>query len=276
MRLLFCARSHRAYLAGRTEAEKRVLQDKIDALLNSKHALLRAVAHSVRALGYVRRFLFNPRIRSENLTRVLHRDAHLQGATYSEPDRYPELFAACATYLKQIPGPTILSFGCATGEEAFSLAQLLPNATIIAVDINRWCLTQARKANHYSRIHFLHTSSPEFATLANLDAIFAMAVFQRSQNRTHTAPLAHRGFPFAAFDQQIARLDAKLKPGGLFFIDHADFRFEDTAAAAHYTPLECEGSRFVHDRPLFGPHNRLIATQYTMQRVFQKHSTSVG
>ncbi len=228
----------------------------------------------MRALGYVRRFLFNPRIRSENLTRAFHRDAHLQGATYSEPDRYPELFAACASYLEHTPTPTLLCFGCSTGEEAFSLAKHLPHATIIAVDINRWCLAQARKANRNPRIHFLHSRSPEFAALANLDAIFAMAVFQRSQNRTHTAPAAHRGFPFTAFEQQIARLDAKLKPGGLFFIDHADFRFEDTAAAAHYTPLEFEGSRFLHDRPLFGPDNRLIATQYTMQRLFQKHSIS--
>jgi hypothetical protein len=249
-----------------------VLKAKIDTWFTSPNPILRAFARSVRALGYVRRFLFDPRHRAENLTRAFHRDAHYQGATYSEPNRYSELFAACARHLANIPNPTILSFGCATGEEAFSLAEALPNATIIGVDINRWCLRQCRKANRNPRIHFLHTDSPEFAALTNLDAIFAMAVFQRSQNRNRTAATPHGSFTFGVFDQQIARLDAKLKPGSLFFIDHADFRFEDTAAAQNYTPLDFEGSRFTHDRPLFGRENQLIATQYTMQRAFQKRA----
>jgi hypothetical protein len=247
------------------------LQAKLQAWSTSPSPFLRTLARSLRALGYVRRFLLNPRIRSENLTRILHRDA-IQGATYSEPNRYPELFAACSLHLRDMPTPTILSFGCATGEEAFSLAEAIPTATILGVDINRWCLAQARKTNRNPRIRFLHTTSPEFAALANLDAIFAMAVFQRSQNRNRTAPTAHGSFTFAIFEQQIARLDTKLKPGGLFFLDHADFRFEDTAVAAHYTPLTFEGSQLIHVRPLFGRDNRLIATRYTIQRAFQKRA----
>jgi SAM-dependent methyltransferase len=247
-----------------------VLKATIDAWSNSSNPLLRTLARTLRALGHVRRFIRNPRIRSENITRALHRDAHLQGATFSEPNRYPELFAACKLHLTGIASPTVLSFGCATGEEAFTLAEYIPNATLIGVDINRWCLARARKANHNSRIRFLHALSPEFAALANLDAIFAMAVFQRSENRTHTAPAAHPSFPFAKFEQQIAQLDQKLKPGGLFFIDHADFRFEDTTAAANYTPLNFAGNQATHDRPLFGPDNRLIATHYTLPRAFVK------
>jgi SAM-dependent methyltransferase len=250
---------------------EQLLQSKIEAWSASSSPPLRVLARSVRALGHVRRFVLNPRIRSEQLTRAFHRSAHLQGATYSELHRYPELFAACAQHLQHTPHPTILSFGCATGEEAFSLAETMPNATILGVDINRWCLAQARKANRNPRIHFLHASSTEFAALANLDAIFAMAVFQRSENRNRTAPVAHGSFTFAKFEQEIARLDAKLKPDGLFFIDHADFRFEDTAAA-HYTPLAFPGNQFLHERPLFGPDNKLITTRYTMHRAFQKNS----
>jgi hypothetical protein len=249
---------------------EQALKPRIHAWFTSPNPLLRVLAHSVRALGYVRRFIFNPRHRSENLTRAFHRDAHFQGATYSEPNRYPELFAAATRHLQRKPAPTLLSFGCATGEEARSLADYLPNATVIGVDINRWCLAQCRKTNPSPRVQFLLARSPEFAALANLDAIFAMAVFQRSQNRVNTAPTAHGSFTFAIFEQQIAQLDSKLAQGGLFFIDHADFRFEDTAAARHYIPLVFEGSTFVHDRPLFGRDNQLIATQYTMQRAFQK------
>jgi hypothetical protein len=251
---------------------QQALQAKIASWSTSPSPFLRALARSLRALGHVRRFILNPRIRSENLTRAFHRDSHLQGATFSEPNRYPELFAAAKLHLANIPAPVILSFGCATGEEAFSLAEALPNAAIVGVDINRWCLRQCAKKNRNPRIRFLHTLSKEFAALGPFDAIFAMAVFQRSENRNHTSTTAHGSFTFAKFSQEIARLDAKLKPGGLFFIDHADFRFEDTAVAAHYTPLEFPGSEFAHDRPLFGPDNALIATQYTAHRAFVKQS----
>jgi SAM-dependent methyltransferase len=229
-----------------------------------------ALVRIKRALGHLRRFVRNPRVRSENITHFFYRNAHLQGATFSEPNRYPELFAACQLYLAGIPVPTILCFGCATGEETFSLAEYLPNATIIGVDLNRWCLRQASRKNRNPRIRFLHALSPEFAALTNLDAIFAMAVLQRSENRTCTAPVAHSSFLFTKFERQVAELDSKLAPGGLFFIDHADFSFANASTAAQYSPLEFDGNSITHDRPLFGPDNRLVATHYALPRAFQK------
>jgi trans-aconitate methyltransferase len=252
---------------------EQALKAKIQTWSTSPNSLLRALARSFRALGHVRRFVLNPRIRSEQITRAFHRASHYQGATYSEPNRYPELFAACAHHLQNTPAPTILSFGCATGEEAFSLAEYIPNATIVGVDINRWCLRRSTEKNKNPRIRFVHSTSRDFTALSNLDAIFCMAVFQRSENRSHTAAVAHGNFTFAKFEQQITQLDAKLKPGGLFFIDHSDFSFEDTAVATHYTPLEFEDNQFLHERPLFGRNNALITTQYTMHRAFQKQST---
>lgn len=252
---------------------EQALKAKIQSWSTSPSRLLRALARSFRALGHIRRFALNPRIRSEQITRAFHRASHYQGATYSEPNRYPELFAACLHHLQNTPAPTILSFGCATGEEAFSLAEYLPTATIVGVDINRWCLRQCIQKNRNPHLKFLHSASPAFAALTNLDAIFCMAVFQRSENRNHTAAVAYGNFTFAKFEQQIANLDAKLKPGGLFFIDHSDFSFEDTTVAAHYTPLEFEDNQFLHERPLFGRDNALITTQYTMHRAFQKQST---
>src|ERR1700722_12450105 len=97
---------------------QQALQAKIASWSTSPSPFLRALARPLRALGHVRRFVLNPRIRSENLTRIFHRDSHFQGATFSEPNRYPELFAACKLHLQvqSIAAPTILSFGCATGE----------------------------------------------------------------------------------------------------------------------------------------------------------------
>jgi SAM-dependent methyltransferase len=257
--------------AGRESDERKAsLKSRIDAWEWSPSGVLRAAVRVVRAAGAVRRFLLNPRIRSEQITRALHRASHIQDGTYTERDRYPELFAACACLLAFVESPKVLCFGCATGEEAFSLAERMPRAEIVGVDLNRWCLAQARRKNGDARVRFVHALSREFGAISGCDAIFAMAVLQRSENRDRTQMTAHRGFGFAEFEREIVRLDGKLKPGGLFFIDHADFRFEDTAVAAGYAPLKFPGSEFTHDRPLFGRDNRLIATRYTMQRAFQK------
>lgn len=212
----------------------------------------------------------NPRIRSENLTRLLYLTEHLQGATYTEANRYPELFNACKLLLHDVPEPRILSFGCSTGEEAFSLAALMPNAQVIGADINHWCLRKCRSANSNPRLHFVHAHSNAFDSLSGLDAIFCMAVFQRTENRTRPAESAHPSFPFARFEQQIAKLDRMLAVGGLFFIDHSDFRFQDTCVAARYAPLEFKGNSIAQERPVFGPDNKLIARQYVQPRGFRK------
>jgi SAM-dependent methyltransferase len=251
-----------------------MLTSKIEAWSNSPSSLLNALARALKLLGAARRFILNPRIRSEQITRAFHRNSHYQAATYSEPNRYPELFEACKRHHQHLAAPTILSFGCATGEEAFTLAEYLPNATIIGVDINRWCLRQCAKKNPNPRIRFLHSSAPDFAALSSFDAIFCMAVFQRTENRTHPTNVAHGTFTFDKFEQEIRVLESKLKIGGLFFIDHADFRFEDTAIAAHYTPLEFEGNQIPQDRPIFGRDSALITTKHPLHRAFLKQSAS--
>jgi len=256
------------------ESIAHVLRAEIDAWSSSPGPWPRTLARVLKALGYVRRFLRNPRIRSEQLTRLLNRDAHYQGATATEHDRYPELFRACQRHLQNTPSPSILSFGCSTGEEVFSLAEYLPHAKIVGVDINRWCLQQCAKKNRNPRVRFLHSLSPEYAALGGFDAIFCMAIFQRTENRTRPTEVAHGNFNFEKFEEEIRALDKRLKAGGLLFIDHADFRFEDTDVAARFTPLEFDGNLFTHDRPVFDRDNRLIATQYSVHRAFRKQSAS--
>lgn len=247
-----------------------MLASRINAWESSPRPLPRAIVRAVRTLGHVRRFLLDPRRRSEQWTRLRYGRAHMQRATYSAPDRYPELFAACRDHLSNVPAPVVVSYGCSTGEEAFTLATYLPHATIVGADINRWCLKQCRRENRNPAISFVHSLSREFAALAGVDAIFCMAVFQRWENRNRSAHVADERFPFARFEEEIKHLDRMLRPGGLFFIDHADFRLEDTAVVSHYRRLECPGSQVWQDRPVFGRDNRLIALGYTAQRAFIK------
>lgn len=242
----------------------------IDAWLASSNPALRAVARTLRLAGAARRFVMNPQVRSEQMTRLLNRNQHLQGATYTRADRYPELFAACRDQLAGIPAPRLLSFGCATGEEAFTLARYLPNAEILGVDINRWCLKQCMHNNTNPKLRFVHGTDPAFASATAFDAIFAMAVFQRTEHRLEQITEITGGFTFERFEAEVAALDRRLNVGGMLFLGESDFCFIDTATAARYAPMMFEGNEIVEQRPLFGPDNRFVTSEYRVARGFRK------
>lgn len=210
-------------------------------------------------------------MRSEILTRILHRDLHFQGATFTAPDRYPELFEACREHLQHLGAPAILSFGCATGEEVFSLAHHLPNAFILGVDINRWCLKQCRRRNSNPRLTFVETHSPEFAVAGPFDAIFCMAVFQRTEYKDLNNGVIRNGFTFERFEESLRLLDIKLKPGGLLFVEHANFDFAQSGLAPRYEPLDFAENQTLHQGPLFDPENVLIRGESYLYRAFRKH-----
>jgi SAM-dependent methyltransferase len=210
------------------------------------------------------------RLRSEWLSRLRYGDDHFQGPTHTFSDRFPALFEQCRESLQDVRSPLLLSFGCATGEEVFSLAKYLPNATIVGVDINRWCLRQCARRNTNSHLRFLHRHSDEFKLIDGFDAIFCMAVFQRAENRSPASDGVAHGFTFASFEREVLLLDRKLKPGGLLFLDHCDFRFEDTAVSAHYDALPCPANLRLRKRALFGKHNQLMAEEHVSNRIFTK------
>lgn len=217
------------------------------------------------------KFFSNGRFRSETLTKLHFGNQFHQQSTFTTSDRYPLLFKECAGYLSLISNPKILSFGCSTGEEVNSIGQYLPNANIMGVDINIWCLKQCRKKYKNKKISFVHRFSDKFKNASGFDAIFCMAVFQRTGNRTNSDNSAAVGFRFDQFDQEINLLDGKLKSGGLLIIDQSDFSFTDTVCSEKYTPLvSFEHNRIVRNRPLFDKNNRKIAESQNSYRVFVK------
>jgi SAM-dependent methyltransferase len=248
------------------------LRRQIEKMGTSSNGLLRAGYRGIKALGVMRRFVVSPRNRSQTLTGLNYRDQHLQLDTYSCDDRYPELFDHCRQYFADCSRPRILSFGCSTGEEVFTLARYLPRAEILGVDLNPWCLKQCEKKTRSSQLSFVHSLSPEFADAKDFDAIFCMAVFQRTEHRTDYALPDDTGFTFERFEAEVAMLDRKLKPGGLIFLDEYDFTFENTESAARYKPGEFDGNRQLRQRPLFDRENRLVSTEHVAVRCFIKQS----
>jgi SAM-dependent methyltransferase len=207
-----------------------------------------------------------------DLTHLVPRRAH-QLANDTEPDRYPEIFRSVATVMRSsgTEAGSILSYGCSTGEECFSLRGYLPEASIVGADVRRAARAQASARNHDPAIRFIPARESDLASNGPYDAIFAMSVLCR-----YPATLGRRScsriYPFKRFEAAATTLDRVLRPGGLLVIYNANFRFTDTSAARRYESLPVPGlddSGFVD---LFSSSNQRLEDQVYPHAVFRKYS----
>ncbi|TDB61800.1 class I SAM-dependent methyltransferase [Arundinibacter roseus] len=192
-----------------------------------------------------------------------------QFSTYTLPNRYPDLFALAQAHFAQYATPKLLSFGCSTGEEISTLARYIPHATLVGVDINQWCLRQAKRKFGSNSTVFYHSLSDDFRHSGEFDAIFCMAVFQHPENR-HNPNRTESAAPFLRFEEQLLALDQKLKPGGLLFIDHCDFDFRESCLMTRYRLAPFDRIPVVRQRPLFNKYNQKIADRQLVFRVYEK------
>jgi len=189
-----------------------------------------------------------------------------QVSNFTAQDRYPTIFKTSQAYFAGRPSRLkILSFGCSTGEEVFTLRKYFPEAEILGVDINPWNLKVCRMRNADPRIHFMLSDFGRMADYAPFDAIFCMAVLQRSEAvKPHVQNSTHF-YPFDRFDAQIRELDALLAQGGLLALYHTLYRFTDTSIAQQYHTLPVDASFMDHEpqSPKFDrQHRRLPDTPY--------------
>ena len=246
------------------------LSNKLKQWRDSDVSIKRWGYHVAKVFWRVLQFVSNPANRSSRIVEWRFGEQYFQRASYTSPNRYPALFDQCKVYLGANRHLKILSYGCSTGEEVFTLGEYMPDSDIVGADINGWCIRQCNK-RRLSRNHsFCLTNSREFKNADNFDAIFCMAVFQRSENRASPGSEISIGFKFDQFEREIGMLDAKLRRLGLLFIDHTDFNFEDTVHSSHYRPLEFDGNRIEYKRPLFDRNNRKVSDTQRLHRVFVK------
>jgi SAM-dependent methyltransferase len=193
------------------------------------------------------------------------RKSQHQLTSTTEFDRYPELFQAVANNILSTAPIRILSFGCSTGEECFTLKRYFPHATILGVDINPSNLRKANTRNTDSSIIFKLSTPENISTPGSYDVIFCLSVLCRWED-TRDVENCGNIYPFQKFEETVIMLCDNLKSGGLLVIYNSNFRFEETSKAEGFQILRTPGiqdSGFVHK---FDRHNN---------RVHQTHSACI-
>jgi SAM-dependent methyltransferase len=192
-------------------------------------------------------------------------------------DRYPAVFAFVGRALGDGAGARLLSFGCSTGEEVFTLRRYCPRAAITGLDISaaRIATCRARLAGRGGDpgITFAVASTARGLETAGVDAIFAMAVFRHGRlgDVPETCAAVIRFADVAVAIDDLARC---LRPGGFFAIRNANFRFADTPAAADFDLVLSLPA--ATDTPVYGRDDRLLPREALEQVVFRKRAGSDG
>jgi SAM-dependent methyltransferase len=246
------------------------LKQKFKNLKHSSFLAGRLFYRILKQLSYPAKLIINDNYRAKQLAEWKFGKHYYQKETFTAPNRYPKLFEQCKLYLNNKEQTYILSFGCSTGEEVASISEYLPRARIMGVDINKWCINQCRNNLSNPQFSFHHSLSKVFKVAKGFDAIFCMAVFQRTENRTNPDNTIAGGFKFEQFEKEISLLDDKLRPGGLFIIDQTDFRFMDTGCSKYYKPLDFAGNKTIRERPVFDRNNQKIDELNNNYRMFVK------
>jgi len=187
------------------------------------------------------------KIKISKVFRRLYSQQHQLTSTTSE-NRYPVLFEETKKNLNRFDESTlkILSFGCSTGEECFSLRSYFPASSIIGIDINSRNISKARKRSKDSGIVFSLGTEIESLAQGPYHAIFCLSVLCRWED-TKDKENCEAIYPFEKFQSTITQLSEALIPEGLLIIYNCNFRFEDTEVFSRYeiVPTSLQISGFV-------------------------------
>lgn len=228
----------------------------------------------VRRLRFAHLFLTDPLLRSDLSLKRENPKYLFQYRTVTRSDRHPSIFRFLRDKLSFVPTPRILSFGCATGEEVFSLRNYLPTAILVGYDINPRSITLAqRRHEELGRdpgISFkvAHEGSPEEEQ--GFDAVLCLSVFQKWDARQSSSVITcEPHLRFADFEHVVSSLALCLKPNGFLVIRHSMFRFRDTGASQSFRcvlRLPCFRQFF----PRFGKDNLRLPEEPAEEVVFKK------
>jgi SAM-dependent methyltransferase len=190
------------------------------------------------------------------------------------PDRYPEVFRLVRDDLAHSDHARVLSFGCSTGDEVFTVRRYLPAATIKGIDISPGNVAECerrRRASGDQGMAFVRGGSTTDEPTDSYDAVLCMAVLRHGDLSYSDVPTCEHRLTFAAFATTVTDLARCVKPGGLLVIENSNFRFCDLDLSARFAcVLSVAKPPFNPQCPLFGPDNRRLAVPSYDEVAFRK------
>jgi len=166
-------------------------------------------------------------------------------------DRYPVLFQqlkeCCEDDIKALP---ILSYGCSTGEECFTLRdKYFQKTRIVGVDIVEENIEVAKNnIRDRENINFLFSEHDNLLLDSPYQAILCMSVLCRWPESEPIENIADL-YAFNKFQSKLDELHSLLAIGGVLVIYNASFLFSDTFLYNKYDVFKGEGiinTDFVH------------------------------
>lgn len=188
-------------------------------------------------------------------------------------NRYPEIFDHVRSVLGANIDARILSFGCATGEEVFTLRRYFPRAQIKGIDINPGNIAACRRrpeARSDPGLSFEVSGTTQSEPDGAYDAIFSMAVLRHGDLALPGTDRCDHLIAFADFARAVADFERCLKPGGFLGVRFSNFLVAATPSAERFdvalTLPVPDGT------PVFGPNNRLIRGARNNEALFRKRA----
>lgn len=223
-------------------------------------------------LNISKRLYIDEKYRNWILLRLRNPFKLQQFSNYTQMNRYPLIFSACRDYFGNKSDLKILSYGCSTGEEVLTLREYFPNAFIVGAEINPQALAKCGELEIDSRITFVHSSMNVIKRLGPFDAIFCMAVLQRTPHRVIDENITNLGriYPFSKFEAQIDELDQCLHNDGLLIIHHTQYLLADTSVGSRYKLLK-DARQEVEYVPRFDKNSNRIDGSFSGQSIFIKN-----
>jgi SAM-dependent methyltransferase len=230
--------------------------------------MLRTAAHAVRQA--LRRTF--PSIAMRTRRRL---PGQFQDRSYTLPDRYPWLFEFARAALGTTTRLRLLSFGCCTGDEVFTLRRYFPQAAITGIDVDPQNIAVCRARADAQTAHnltFTVAAATDGEPTAAYDAIFCLGVLCLGDLTALGLDRSDPFFTFAEFERTVTDFARCLKPGGLLLFHSTNFRFGDTAAARAFDVVLESDPPELGTAVIFDRHDRLMPGERYRAVGFRKRS----
>lgn len=240
--------------------------------MNPLSLLQRANGLAKRALLHSVKLATSPGYREAQRLSRSGRPGLFQPENSTRWDRYPDLFDWLKRRFSNAVTPSILSFGCSTGEEIETIKFYLPTARIVGTDINAGNLREAaRKTKRFGDSVYLTDVATSLQYKNGFDAVLCLTVLLDRRLRIEGRTECSDFITFAQFEETATALAKCVKLGGLLVIYGCNFRFSDTAISSDFdtnTGFQPED----RGTPVFGRDNRLLPGVHNTDAVFRRRS----